>query len=96
MIKELLNTGRSNAQTARELAELIDADIRDITRQIEKERRDGAPICATSDGSNPGYYLAEDADELETYCRRLKRRAGEIFKTRRGLLATLAKMRGGG
>ena len=95
MIKELLNTGRSNAQTARELAELIDADIREITKHIERERRDGAPICATSDGSNPGYYLAETPEELETYCRRLKKRAGEIFKTRRGLLQALEKMRGG-
>lgn len=93
MIKELLNTGQRNAQTARELAAAIKADVRDVTKQIERERRDGAAICATSDGSNPGYYLAETPEELETYCKRLRKRAGEIFKTRRRLLQTLEEMR---
>ena len=94
MISELLAEGRDNARTARELADFLKCDIRDISRQIEKERREGAPICAAT-GDNPGYYLAADPEELDDYCRRLRKRAGEVFKTRRALLQTLQGMGGG-
>lgn len=95
MIYELLEPGRDNTKTGSELARLLKCDIRDITEQVERERREGQPICAAT-GSNPGYYLAEDAEELEGYCRQLHKRAGEIYKTRGALLKTAQQMRGGG
>lgn len=92
MIADYLMTGAENARTARELATLLHCDIRDITKHIERERRAGAPIVSSCNKENPGYYLAETADELQIYCRRLHQRAGEIYKTRRALLDTAAAM----
>ena len=92
MIHELLQQGRDNARTGRELAQVLGCTLRDITEQVEKERRDGFPICAAT-GDNPGYYLAADADELESYCGRLKSRAIELFKTRQALVITLRQIR---
>lgn len=88
MIAEYLSKGRKNAQTGRALADLLQCDIRDITAGIEYDRRHGLPIIASCDPQRPGYYLAETAEELKTYCRRLNHRAGEIHKTRRALLET--------
>lgn len=93
MIYELLDTGRRNARTGRQLAKILHCDIRDITEQIERERREGRPICAST-GENPGYYLAESAEELDKYCSRLKSRAIEIFKTRQALIRTLREIAG--
>lgn len=90
MIAEVLGTGKENATTGRVLASLLDMNIRDLTQQIERERRDGAPICASS-GENPGYYIGS-AEELENYCGRLKHRAVELFKTRQALIKTLQKI----
>lgn len=92
MIHEVLNTGADNPTTGRELADMFSCDIRNITERIELERRDGFPICANSNGSNAGYYLAADRAELETYCNRLHKRAGELHKTRRYLLKALTNM----
>lgn len=88
-ISELLGEGKENARTGRYLADLLGVDPRDVTQQIERERRAGQPICATCDSRNPGYYLTADPDELKDYCDRLYRRGGELFKTRRALIATL-------
>lgn len=88
MIHEILPAGRENALTGRELATMFNCDIRVITQQIEKERREGHPICAAS-GENPGYFLPADDEELETYCNRLKNRAIELFKTRKALVKVL-------
>jgi len=88
MITELLNTGRENARTGQELADVLGISIRDVTIAIARERRDGAPICAAT-GRPQGYYLAADAEELETYCNRLKGRAIEVFKTRQALIRVL-------
>ena len=91
MIYELLGQGRENARTGRELAQVLGCNLRDITEQIEKERRAGFPICAAT-GEVPGYYLAADVEELETYCERLKGRAIELFKTRQALVRALKQL----
>lgn len=92
MIYELLAEGRENARTGRQLADICGCDIRAITAQIERERREGRPICATT-GDRPGYYLPADDEELEAYCDRLKGRAIELFKTRQALIQVLRKRR---
>lgn len=87
-IAEFLANGRENARTARQLAEMTGCDARAITIQIEKERREGAPICAAC-GERPGYFIAETAEELQAYCDQLKSRGMEIFKTRQALIKVL-------
>lgn len=89
MVSEILFKGAANPRTGRELAAALNCDIRTITEQIERERRNGQPICASTGGDNPGYYLAETTDELQQYCNHLYRRGGELFKTRSALLKVL-------
>ena len=91
MIHEVLLKGEQNAQTGSDLCSLLGISIRDVTAIIEKERRAGYPICAST-GGKPGYYLAENREEMERYCRSLLKRAGEIHKTRRACLATIDQL----
>ena len=85
--------GKNGAIPGRELAKLLNCTARDISESVEYERRHGSPILASCRNNRPGYYLAETAEEIEQYCGGLHKRAGEIFKTRRALLATAEKMR---
>lgn len=93
IISSYLLYGRENAKTAAQLAVALNCRRRDISARIERERRQGQPICASSDPVKPGYYLAETAEELQEYCHGLRRRAGEIFKTRQALLKAAEEMR---
>ena len=80
-VHELLETGKENPRTGRELANAQRCDIRHITLAIEAERREGFPICAATGGRDAGYYLAADAEELEAYRKRLSQRERELHKT---------------
>ena len=93
MIYELLAEGRENATTGRELAKLCNCDLRAITAQIERERRDGHPICATSGGDPSGYYMPANDEELRSYCECIQRRALELLATRRVLIRVLERRR---
>ena len=85
-IHEYLATGRENARSSKHLMDLLHLRRRDVTRAIERERREGWPICASV--SHPrGYFLAETQDELNTYCRRLAHRCGEVEQTLASLQA---------
>ena len=92
-VTPFLYRGKDKAITGRELARLLHCAARDISESVEQERRHGSPILASCRSDRPGYYLAENPEEIEQYCGRLHKRAGEIFKTRRALLATAEKMR---
>lgn len=89
MIHEFLLEGAENAQTGKEICKQLHITARDLTAAIEQERRDGKPICASTDSTRPGYYLAADKEEMQRYCRSLFHRAGEIHKTRKACLKTL-------
>jgi biotin operon repressor len=91
MIHELLSKGSENARTSKELAAVLGCDRRQVTRQIERERNEGQPICANSN-KDPGYYIAKDANELQKYCKRLRHRVGRIGKTKKSLQKTLFAM----
>ena len=88
-ISDHLHHGAESAITARELCDLLGLRPRDVSAAVERERRAGKPICASSSTANPGYYLAANQDEMRQYCVGLNRRAGEIQKTRRACLKTL-------
>lgn len=87
-IADILETGKENAQTGRDICNLLNITLRDLTLAIERERRAGFPICASS-GKNPGYFLAADKEEMQTYCDSLRRRGGELFKTRRACIKSM-------
>ena len=71
MIFELLNTGKHRPITGSRLAEILGTDTRTVSERIERERKAGKPICATCNGSNPGYYLAETKEDAAEYCDRV-------------------------
>lgn len=87
-VAEYLNTGRENAITAQELAAVLECPARAVTIQIERERREGVPICAAC-GDNPGYYIAANEEELQTYCRQLQGRIDETTATLQALVDIL-------
>ena len=68
-------------------------DLRDLTQLVERERRDGSPICAST-GAEKGYYLADGPEELEDYLRSLNRRVKNINRTVVHLEDTLSNMTG--
>lgn len=88
MIHEILLEGADNALTGREICRILGITPRDLTQAIERERRQGAPICAST-GKTPGYFLAANQQEMQRYCNSLLHRAGEIHATRRACLETL-------
>lgn len=92
MIYEYLSTGERNAKTARELCDLLHLEKRELTAAIERERRQGSPICASCDRTNPGYYLASSKEEMQRYCNSLARRAKEINRTKKACLETIEKL----
>ena len=89
MVHEILLKGENGAITGRDLCTLLNLKPRDLQKLIERERREGAPICASYDSRNPGYFLAATQEEMRIYCGRLRKRAGEIFKTRRACLKSM-------
>ena len=91
MIYEMLSEGAENARTGKEICKQLKITARDLTAAVEQERRQGRPICA-SNGSTPGYFLAANQDEMQSYCRRLLHRAGEIHKTRSACIKTINKL----
>lgn len=92
MVFELLAEGAANARTGKELCNLMGITARDLTAAIERERRAGKPICASTDPKRPGYYLAADKGEMQKYCSSLYHRAGEIHATRNACLQTIAQL----
>lgn len=90
-ISDFLSKGKENAVTAKELCNILDIKERDLTQAIERERRQGQPICASC-GKVPGYFLAANKAEMQEYCDSLYRRAGEIHKTRKACIVTLKEL----
>lgn len=88
MIYEILLEGAENAQTGKEICKALNITARDLTLAIERERRSGKPICAST-GSTPGYFLAANREEMQRFCNSLYHRAGEIHKTRDACMKTI-------
>ena len=91
---DFLPVGRENAVTARELASLLDMTGRDISRQVERLRAEGVPVCASCDSARPGYYLSESPEDLERYISSLDRRLRAVRRTRAALAETLDRETG--
>lgn len=88
-ICDYLAIGADNARTGKEICKAANLSQRDLTLLIERERRAGKPIYASTAAKNPGYYLAADKGEMQRFCNSLFHRAGEIHKTRKACLATM-------
>lgn len=93
-VLDFLSTGRQSAHTAAEIAEWMGNRPRDVTRMVERARLQGAPICATCANDRPGYYLAENAAELQAYLHSFRRRRRNMSKTEDALTTTLCHLTG--
>ena len=80
-IADYLSEGKENARTGKEICNLLNITARDLTAAVERERREGQPICAST-GSNPGYYLAADRGEMQRYC-------NSLYRTRRACIKAM-------
>lgn len=88
MISEILPTGAENAITGKDICALLNITPRELRQAVERERRHGKAICAST--VEPfGYFIAANRAEMERYCKSLRHRAGEIYKTRRACLKTM-------
>ena len=91
---KILPSGKENAVPGWKLVEILGLkDLRDLTQLVERERRDGSPICAST-GAEKGYYLADGPEELEDYLQSLNRRVKNINRTVVHLEDTLSNMTG--
>lgn len=90
-----LPVGASNAISGKELAAMLgNKTLRLLSRQIQRERLAGAPICAAVSGDSKGYFLASSQTELSAYLRSLDRRICEVRKTHEAICDTLRRMTG--
>ncbi len=86
VIAEVLNVGEDYAIDATTLCSFLGLQKRQLTKAIAAERRAGAFICASTDSTCPGYYLAESVDEFRRYLRSLENRERELRLTRESLI----------
>lgn len=80
-VAQFLCKGSENAVPLDELRKVCGCEtVRDLTRQIEKERKDGVLILSGS----KGIFLASDGEqgktEVRTFCRSMLTRAESIIK----------------
>ena len=74
-----LQYGRENAIPSKVLADALGFQtVRDLQKQIERERAAGAVILSDSHGA--GYYLSDDPEELLRFTRTLNARARNTIK----------------
>ena len=83
-VADLLHHGAAAALSCRDLAALLGWPLREVTRQIQRERAAGAPICANSSG----YYLPANNAELDAYLGSLSRRLREVERTHHAVAAS--------
>jgi uncharacterized membrane protein len=91
---DCVGVGRAQATTAERLAEMCGLTAREVSRQVERARKDGIPVCASTVAGALGYYLAGSADELARYLESLDRRLKSMRTTRQRLQSTLDRMEG--
>lgn len=67
----LIPTGRENAISRPELAEILRVDVRTVSAIIAEARRQKALICS----GNEGYYQPSDNAELKRFYKRMHRQS---------------------
>lgn len=79
IVRDSLRYGKENAIPSKALARVLGFNsVRDLQRQIERERSAGAVILSDPHGS--GYYLSNDPEELRRFTQTLTARARNTAK----------------
>lgn len=84
-IASVLMIGQNNALTAHELSTITGLPFRMVTKKIQEERLQGAPIMSSS---CRGYWIAQDAEEVIRCAEALHKRA----KTQHATAAALKRI----
>lgn len=80
VVYDSLHFGRENAISSKALAEALGfRSVRELQKQVERERAAGAVILSTCYGGG-GYYLSQDPEELYRFTQTLNSRAANTFK----------------
>lgn len=78
-VYEYLHYGKDQAIQTKDLAMALGfKTVRDLQKQIERERAAGAVILSDSHGA--GYYLSDDPVELRRFTQTLNARAANTLK----------------
>ena len=94
-VADVLLFGVENAVDGQTLVTILGyRTLRELSREIQRERAAGHPICAAVAGDRRGYYLAATPDELQRYIKALDRRIRAVRKTRDACGDTLRRMSG--
>lgn len=94
-VRDSLRYGKENAIPAKMLAESLGFRcVRDLQKQIERERTAGAVILSDSCGG--GYYLSNDPEELQRFARTLHARAKNTARAAISAQAALDAITGQG
>lgn len=75
-LSECIPQGKENAITAAELAKLFECTERDITREINRLRKDGKIICSCGSG----FFLPDDDYDIQKFVRQMHSRITDIRK----------------
>lgn len=92
MIAERLSD-RNHKRTAVSLCDELGIDDRELRRLVAAERLNGAPICASSERGDSGYYLTEDPADIERNRQSLKAKSNELRKVWRAMGETARKLK---
>lgn len=78
-VYDYLHYGKDQAVRTKDLAEALGfRTVRDLQKQVERERAAGAVIL--SDPQGAGYYLSDDPVELRRFTQTLNARAANTLK----------------
>lgn len=95
MVREVLKCGRNNAIPAKKLAVLLGfRTVRDLQKQVEIERRDGAVILCDAHGG--GYFVSDDPVELRRFVNTLNARARHTLRAAQSAQKALDEAEGQG
>lgn len=92
MIAELLGD-KNHKRTTDDLCSELCIDERELRRIVSVERRNGAPICASGERGNSGYYITDDPADLEQNRKTLAAKAKDIMFVWAAMGETIKKLK---
>lgn len=93
VVFDSLHYGKGNAIPSKTLAQSLGfQSVRDLQRQIERERAAGAVIL--SDPCGAGYYLSDDPIELRSFIQTLNARARNTLRAAESAQRALDEVEG--
>jgi DNA-binding transcriptional regulator PaaX len=92
MIAELLSD-KNHKKTSAALCSELGIDERELRRIVAVERCNGAPICASGERGNSGYYITDDPADIEQSRKTLDAKAKDIRRVWKAMGETAQKLK---